>query len=90
MLKMDGSDVLMDDLSGKTYAVGHIHASNDGSVEDSKGRYLTPTERGELVGNDGRYFTKSQPQYADWDASGIASVKDSGAKGTSALSAFIS
>ncbi|KAM0714834.1 hypothetical protein Q7P37_009298 [Cladosporium fusiforme] len=81
MLKMDGKDVLKDDLSGKTYAVGHIHASNNGSVEDSQGKYITSTERGKLVANDGRYFAKSQPQYADWDASDISSVKGSGAKG---------
>lgn len=89
MLRSDGEEVLKDDLSGKTYAVGHIHASNNGSVEVSGGKYLKSTERGNLVGDDGRYFTKSQPQYADWDASDFASVKDSGAKGMSCLSTIV-
>jgi hypothetical protein len=33
------------------------------------------------VDQNGNYLTKSQPQYADWDASAFSSVKDCGAKG---------
>jgi hypothetical protein len=33
------------------------------------------------VGENGYYFSKSQPQYAEWDVSAISSVKDCGAKG---------
>lgn len=81
LLKTDGLEKLTGDLLGKTYAVGHVHASNNGSVEDSQGTYLDPTERGNLVDEKGYYFTKSQPQYADWDVSRFSSVKDCGAKG---------
>ena len=81
ILKTDGQDKLTGDLLGKTYAVGHVHASNNGSVENSAGSYLDPTARGNLVDAKGHYFTKSQPQYADWDVSSFSSVKDCDAKG---------
>jgi glucan 1,3-beta-glucosidase len=82
MLKTNGQDTLIGDLLGKTYAVGHVHRSNNGTVEDfAQGTYLDPTQRGKLVGKDGQYLSKSQPQYADWDASAFSSVKDCGAKG---------
>jgi glucan 1,3-beta-glucosidase len=83
MLKTDGQDQLTGDLLGQTYAVGHLQTSNNGSVEVSAGRYLDPTARGNLVDDQGYYFTKSQPQYADWDISSFSSVKDCGAKGKS-------
>lgn len=82
ILKTDGQDKLTGDLVGKTYAAGHVQASNNGSVEVSAGSYLDPTSRGNLVDAKGHYFTKSQPQYADWDASSFSSVKDCGAKGS--------
>jgi glucan 1,3-beta-glucosidase len=81
MLKTDGQDKLFGDLLGKTYVVGHVQTSNNGSVEDSAGALVNPTERGSLVDENGHYFTKSQPQYADWDVSSFSSVKDCGAKG---------
>lgn len=81
ILKTNGQDKLTGDLLGKTYAVGHVHTSNNGSVEDSPGAYLDPTARGSLVDAKGNYFTKSQPQYTDWDVSSFSSVKDCGAKG---------
>jgi glucan 1,3-beta-glucosidase len=81
MLKTDGQDKLIGDLLGKTYVVGHVQTSNNGSVEDSAGAYVNPTERGKLVDGDGHYFTKSQPQYTGWDVSSFSSVKDCGAKG---------
>lgn len=82
MLRMDGQDRLIDDLLGKTYTVGHVHKSNNGTVEDfAQGTYLDPTERGKLVDQNGKYLSKSQPQYAEWDASAFSSVKDCGAKG---------
>lgn len=88
-LKSDGKDVLSSDLSGKTYAVGHVHTSNNGTVEDhSQGTFLNPTERGKLVDKNGYYFSKSQPQYLDRDASEFSSVKDSGAKGNPAIPRF--
>ena len=83
ILRTNGQDVLTDDLVGKTYAVGHVHTSNNGSVEVLAGGYLDPTARGNLVDAKGHYFTKSQPQYADWDVSSFSSVKDCGAKGMS-------
>jgi len=82
ILKTNGQERLSGDLLGKTYAVGHVHESNNGSVEVSTGRFLEPTARGNLVDAKGHYFTKSQPQYADWDVSSFSSVKDCGAKGT--------
>jgi glucan 1,3-beta-glucosidase len=81
MLKTDGQDKLIGDLLGKTYVVGHVQTSNNGSVEDSAGAYVNPTERGKLVDGNGHYFTKSQPQYTGWDVSSFSSVKDCGAKG---------
>jgi glucan 1,3-beta-glucosidase len=81
MLKTDGQDKLIGDLLGKTYVVGHVQTSNNGSVEDSAGAYVNPTERGKLVDGNGHYFTKSQPQYTGWDLSSFSSVKDCGAKG---------
>lgn len=81
MLQVDGKEKLADTLEGKTYTIGHVHTSANGTMENVQGEYLDPTERGTLTGNDGRYFSKAQPQYADWDASNIASVKDHGAKG---------
>ena len=83
MLKTNGQDQLTGDLLGQTYAVGHVQTSNNGSVEVSAGRYLDPTARGNLVDDQGYFFTKSQPQYADWDISSFSSVKDCGAKGIS-------
>jgi len=86
MLKMDGQDRLTGDLSGKTYAVGHVNKSNNGTAEDfAQGTYLDYTQRGKLTGKDGKYFSKSQPQYADWHASAFSSVKDCGAKGMLSL-----
>ena len=81
ILRTNGQDQLTGDLLGQTYAVGHVHPSNNGSAEVSNGRYLDPTARGNLVDDKGYYFTKSQPQYADWDLSSFSSVKDCGAKG---------
>jgi glucan 1,3-beta-glucosidase len=82
MLRTDGQDTLTGDLLGKTYAVGHVHKSNNGTVKDfAQGTLLDPTQRGKLVDEDGHYFSKSQPQYAEWDASAFNSVKDCGAKG---------
>jgi len=82
MLKIDGQDRLTGGLSGKTYAVGHVHKSNNGTVEDfAQGTLLDPTERGKLTDQNGKYLSKSQPQYAEWDASAVSSVKDCGAKG---------
>lgn len=81
-LQVDGKEKLSDSLEGKTYTIGHVHTSTNGTMEDAKGEYLDPTERGTLTGSDGRYLSKSQPQYADFDASNIASVKDHGAKGS--------
>ena len=83
MLMTNGQDQLTGDLLGQTYAVGHVQTSNNGSVEVSAERYLDPTARGNLIDDHGYYFTKSQPQYADWDASRVSSVKDCGAKGIS-------
>ena len=83
ILKTDGQDRLTGDLVGKTYSVGHVHKTNNGTTEDlAQGSYLDPTQRGKLVGEDGKYITKSQPQYVGWDASAFSSVKDCGAKGT--------
>ena len=81
ILKTNEQDKLTGDLLGKTYAVGHVHTSNNGSVEVSNGQYLEPTALGNLVDDRGHYFTKSQPQYEDWDVSSFSSVKDCGAKG---------
>ena len=83
MLKTNGQDQLSGSLLGQTYAAGHVQTSNNGGVEISAGRYLNPTARGKLVDDQGYYFTKPQPQYADWDVSSFSSVKDCGAKGTS-------
>lgn len=85
MLKTNGQDILTGDLVGQTYAVGHLYATNNGTVDDTQGTYLDPTDRGNLVGEDGKYFTKSQPQYEDWDVSSFSSVKDHGAKGALAF-----
>jgi glucan 1,3-beta-glucosidase len=81
LLRTDGQDRLFGDLLGNTYAVGHVHTSNNGIAKISTGRFLPPTARGNLIDEKGRYFTKSQPQYAYWDVSSFSSVKDCGAKG---------
>lgn len=86
MLRIDGRDTLTGDLLGKTYVVGHVHKSNNGTAEVyDQGTYVDPTQRGKLVDKNGQYFSKSQPQYTEWDASDFSSVKDCGAKGMHSL-----
>ena len=81
MLKTDGQDKLIGNILGNTFAAGNVHMSNSGNGRTSTGRFLPPTSRGSLVDDKGHYFTKSQPQYADWDISSFSSVKNCGAKG---------
>lgn len=81
MLQVAGSTILNGTLDGQTYAVGRVHYDNSGSVTTETGKLLPSTKRGELAGSDGRYFTKSQPQYEQYGADQFVSVKDHGAKG---------
>lgn len=80
-LKVNGTSRGLGNLVGKTYAQGHVYRDNFGKPSASNSTFLPYPERGNLVGEDGKYFTKSQPQYVDYPASTFASVKDPGAKG---------
>jgi glucan 1,3-beta-glucosidase len=80
-LKINGTDRGIGDLSGRTYVQGHVYQNQGGQPVSSNGTFLPYTPRGSLVGSDGRYFTKKQPDYAEYPASAFASVKEAGARG---------
>ncbi|KAK4506973.1 hypothetical protein PRZ48_000707 [Zasmidium cellare] len=89
-LKVNGTARPIGDLTGKTYAQGNVYRDGTGRPSISSngtapiarnGTFLPYTNRGSLVGSDGRYFTKKLPQYEDYPVSAFASVRDAGAKG---------
>lgn len=83
-LQLNGVDTGLGDLTGKTYASGHVYREA-GTPINSNGTFLSYTERGSLTGSDGKYFAKKQPQYTEYPSSAFASVKDAGARGKSHL-----
>lgn len=89
-LRVNGTARPIGDLTGKTYALGHVYrdgagrpslSSNGTTPVARNGTFLPYTNRGSLTASDGRYFTKKQPQYEDYPVSAFASVRDAGAKG---------
>ena len=80
-LRVNGTTKLLSSLMGKTYVQGHVYRNNNSHLAVSNGTYLPYTSRGNLVDDSGRYFIKSQPQYADYAVSAFVSVKDVGATG---------
>ena len=68
-------------LDERTYVVGHVYTNNDGVPLQSAGNYLPYTDRGALTDSDGLYLAKTQPQYSQFGADAIVSVKDFGARG---------
>lgn len=60
---------------------GHSYTSTGGSALEFSGP-ITPNPRpSELLGNNGRYFTRSKPQYENLPASSFLSVRSFGARG---------
>ncbi|KAL9078318.1 MAG: hypothetical protein Q9157_002749 [Trypethelium eluteriae] len=75
------SRVLGNDLEDQTYVIGHLYFNSNGTLVQSMGQSLPYTERGALTDGDGLYLAKSQPQYIEYGADSVVSVKNVGARG---------
>lgn len=63
------------------WANGHSYSGNGNGPNKFSGA-ITPNPRpATLLGNDGRYYTRSKPQYENLPASSFLSVRSAGARG---------
>ncbi|KAM3418600.1 Glucan 1,3-beta-glucosidase [Cercospora zeina] len=82
IIRVNGQAKLTRNLLGKRLILGNVERTNGSMVPATNGSLIRPIKRdGSLVDENGRYFTKSQPQYTDLPLSAFASVKDAGAAG---------
>lgn len=82
IIRVDGRGKLIRDLWGKSYVLGNADRTNGSMISATNGSLIRPIRRdSSLVDEDGRYFTKTQPQYTNLPLSAFASVKDAGAVG---------
>ncbi|CAK1355823.1 Glucan endo-1,3-beta-glucosidase [Cercospora beticola] len=82
ILRVDGREKFIRDLWGKSYVLGNADRTNGSMISATNGSLIRPIHRdGSLVDENGRYFTKTQPQYTALPLSAFASVKDAGAAG---------
>ncbi|KAH6617808.1 glycoside hydrolase family 55 protein [Chaetomium sp. MPI-SDFR-AT-0129] len=78
-----GSSTLLEggSITIAAWGNGHKYAADGSGPDNSAGPLDAPSRPAALLGDGGRYYTRSKPQYEDVAASSIVSARSEGAKG---------